>query len=168
MEAGRDGGRQGGMEAGRDGGRQGGMEGGREGWRQGGVEAGRDGGRQGGMEGGREGWRQGGMEAGRDRRREGWREAGRNRGREGWMDTGRDGGREVGGGCNFMLPKVNHMYYGCYAGENTPPYYYGTHYSSAMIVASYLIRMEPFSQYFLKLQVCDVLYMFRKCSISQI
>ena len=38
-------------------------------------------------------------------------------------------------------------------GENTPPYYYGTHYSSAMIVASYLIRMEPFSQYFLKLQV---------------
>jgi len=38
-------------------------------------------------------------------------------------------------------------------GEGTPPYYYGTHYSSAMIVASYLIRMEPFTQYFLKLQV---------------
>ena len=35
----------------------------------------------------------------------------------------------------------------------TPPYHYGTHYSSAMIVASYLVRMEPFTQHFLKLQV---------------
>ncbi|KAL5107634.1 WD repeat and FYVE domain-containing protein 3 [Taenia crassiceps] len=34
----------------------------------------------------------------------------------------------------------------------TPPYHYGTHYSSAMIVASYLVRMEPFSQHFIKLQ----------------
>ncbi|XP_041362357.1 WD repeat and FYVE domain-containing protein 3-like isoform X2 [Gigantopelta aegis] len=34
----------------------------------------------------------------------------------------------------------------------TPPYHYGTHYSSAMIVASYLVRMEPFTQHFLKLQ----------------
>ncbi|KAL5018829.1 hypothetical protein ScPMuIL_004551 [Solemya velum] len=34
----------------------------------------------------------------------------------------------------------------------TPPYHYGTHYSSAMIVASYLLRMEPFTQHFLKLQ----------------
>nr|CAH8819280.1 unnamed protein product [Trichobilharzia regenti] len=34
----------------------------------------------------------------------------------------------------------------------TPPYHYGTHYSSAMIVASYLFRMEPFAQHFLKLQ----------------
>lgn len=34
----------------------------------------------------------------------------------------------------------------------TPPYHYGTHYSSAMIVASYLIRMEPFTQHFLRLQ----------------
>lgn len=38
-------------------------------------------------------------------------------------------------------------------GENTPPYHYGTHYSSAMGVAGYMIRMEPFTQYFLKLQV---------------
>eukprot|EP00731_Ephydatia_muelleri_P004883 Em0002g1059a len=37
-------------------------------------------------------------------------------------------------------------------GENTPPYHYGTHYSSAMGVAGYMIRMEPFTQYFLKLQ----------------
>ena len=28
----------------------------------------------------------------------------------------------------------------------TPAYHYGTHYSSAMIVASYLVRMEPFTQ----------------------
>ncbi|XP_056017801.1 WD repeat and FYVE domain-containing protein 3-like isoform X2 [Ostrea edulis] len=34
----------------------------------------------------------------------------------------------------------------------TPPYHYGTHYSSAMIVASYLVRMEPFTQHFLSLQ----------------
>ncbi|VDK47032.1 unnamed protein product [Anisakis simplex] len=34
----------------------------------------------------------------------------------------------------------------------TPPYMYGTHYSSAMIVVSYLVRLEPFTQQFLKLQ----------------
>lgn len=34
----------------------------------------------------------------------------------------------------------------------TPPYHYGTHYSSAMIVASYLVRLEPFTQIFLRLQ----------------
>ncbi|XP_073949629.1 WD repeat and FYVE domain containing 3 bchs isoform X5 [Choristoneura fumiferana] len=34
----------------------------------------------------------------------------------------------------------------------TPPYHYGTHYSSAMIVCSYLLRMEPFTQHFLRLQ----------------
>lgn len=34
----------------------------------------------------------------------------------------------------------------------TPPYHYGTFYSSAMIVASYMVRMEPFTQHFLRLQ----------------
>ena len=34
-----------------------------------------------------------------------------------------------------------------------PPYHYGTHYSSTMIVASYLIRLEPFTQHFLRVQV---------------
>ena len=34
----------------------------------------------------------------------------------------------------------------------TDPYYYGTHYSSAMIVSSYLVRLEPFTQHFLHLQ----------------
>ncbi|XP_065091196.1 WD repeat and FYVE domain-containing protein 3-like [Ochlerotatus camptorhynchus] len=34
----------------------------------------------------------------------------------------------------------------------TPPYFYGTHYSSAMIVCSYLVRLEPFTQHFLRLQ----------------
>jgi hypothetical protein len=34
----------------------------------------------------------------------------------------------------------------------TPPYHYGTHYSSAMIIASYLLRIEPFTQIFLRLQ----------------
>ncbi len=35
---------------------------------------------------------------------------------------------------------------------DTPPYHYGTHYSSAMIVSSYLVRLEPFTQHFLHLQ----------------
>ena len=34
--------------------------------------------------------------------------------------------------------------------QETPPYHYGTHYSSAMIVASYLLRLEPFTQIFLR------------------
>ena len=37
----------------------------------------------------------------------------------------------------------------------TPAYHYGTHYSSAMIVASYLVRMEPFTQIFLRLQAVN-------------
>ncbi|CAO3574654.1 unnamed protein product [Mortierella alpina] len=36
--------------------------------------------------------------------------------------------------------------------DRTPPFHYGTHYSSAMIVCSYLIRLEPFTQEYLKLQ----------------
>lgn len=35
----------------------------------------------------------------------------------------------------------------------TPAYHYATHYSSAMVVASFLVRMEPFAQHFLRLQV---------------
>ncbi|XP_050083063.1 WD repeat and FYVE domain-containing protein 3 isoform X2 [Anopheles aquasalis] len=35
---------------------------------------------------------------------------------------------------------------------DTPPYHYGTHYSSAMIVCAYLVRLEPFTQHFLRLQ----------------
>ena len=38
------------------------------------------------------------------------------------------------------------------AGTDSPPYHYGTHYSSAMIVSSYLVRLEPFTQHFLHLQ----------------
>ena len=38
----------------------------------------------------------------------------------------------------------------------TSPYYYGTHYSSAMIVTSYLVRLEPFTQHFLHLQVRSI------------
>lgn len=34
-----------------------------------------------------------------------------------------------------------------------PACHYGTHYSSAMIVCSYLIRLEPFTQQYLQLQV---------------
>ncbi|CAI2171444.1 16368_t:CDS:10 [Funneliformis geosporum] len=38
------------------------------------------------------------------------------------------------------------------ANATTPAFHYGTHYSSAMIVCSYLIRLEPFVQQYLKLQ----------------
>ncbi|EXJ91061.1 hypothetical protein A1O1_04168 [Capronia coronata CBS 617.96] len=36
--------------------------------------------------------------------------------------------------------------------NNTPAFHYGTHYSSAMIVTSYLIRLQPFVQSYLLLQ----------------
>jgi hypothetical protein len=36
--------------------------------------------------------------------------------------------------------------------DHTPPFHYGTHYSSAMIVCSYMIRLEPFTTEYLKLQ----------------
>ncbi len=36
--------------------------------------------------------------------------------------------------------------------ENSPPFHYGTHYSSAMIVTSYLIRLQPFVHSYLLLQ----------------
>ncbi|ORX90609.1 beach-domain-containing protein [Basidiobolus meristosporus CBS 931.73] len=38
------------------------------------------------------------------------------------------------------------------ADNTTPAFHYGTHYSSAMIVCWYLIRLEPFTHFFLKLQ----------------
>lgn len=47
----------------------------------------------------------------------------------------------------------------------TPAYMYGTHYSSAMIVVSYLVRLEPFTQQFLKLQAREFFTLFLKCSI---
>ncbi|KAJ8146737.1 hypothetical protein OY671_000233 [Metschnikowia pulcherrima] len=36
--------------------------------------------------------------------------------------------------------------------DDAPPFHYGTHYSSAMIVTSYLIRLKPFVQSYLLLQ----------------
>jgi len=36
--------------------------------------------------------------------------------------------------------------------DNSPPFHYGTHYSSAMIVTSYLIRLQPFVHSYLLLQ----------------
>jgi len=58
----------------------------------------------------------------------------------------------------LLLNKIAMIFYFRYRewddphGE-TPPYHFGTHYSSAMIVCSYLVRMEPFTQHFLRLQV---------------
>lgn len=37
-------------------------------------------------------------------------------------------------------------------GDDSPPFHYGTHYSSAMIVSSYLIRLQPFVKSYLLLQ----------------
>jgi hypothetical protein len=36
--------------------------------------------------------------------------------------------------------------------DDTPAFHYGTHYSSSAIVSSYLVRMEPFTQHFIKVQ----------------
>ena len=36
--------------------------------------------------------------------------------------------------------------------DSTPAFHYGTHYSSAAIVSSYLVRMEPFAKHFINLQ----------------
>lgn len=36
--------------------------------------------------------------------------------------------------------------------DSNPPFHYGTHYSSAMIVTSYLIRLKPYVQSYLLLQ----------------
>jgi hypothetical protein len=36
--------------------------------------------------------------------------------------------------------------------DGSPAFHYGTHYSSAMIVCHFLIRLEPFTQQYLKLQ----------------
>lgn len=41
------------------------------------------------------------------------------------------------------------------ASDHMPAFHYGTHYSSAMIVCSFLIRLEPFTHHFLKLQGGD-------------
>ena len=52
-----------------------------------------------------------------------------------------------------ILQFLKVLFFWCFLVGETPPYHYGTHYSSAMIIASYLVRMEPFTQTFLKLQV---------------
>lgn len=39
--------------------------------------------------------------------------------------------------------------------DGDPPFHYGTHYSSAAVVSSYLIRLEPFTKLFLSLQGLD-------------
>lgn len=44
------------------------------------------------------------------------------------------------------------MRYRTLAEMGQPPFHYGTHYSSAMVVSSYLIRLPPFVQSFLLLQ----------------
>lgn len=37
-------------------------------------------------------------------------------------------------------------------GDGTTPFHYGTHYSSAMIVVGYLVRLRPFTESYLDLQ----------------
>ena len=59
---------------------------------------------------------------------------------------------------------LNYNHLSVFMSGEIPPYHYGTHYSSTMIVASYLIRLEPFTQHFLRVQVmamCSFLFSFR-------
>jgi hypothetical protein len=37
-------------------------------------------------------------------------------------------------------------------GENLPSFHYGSHYSNSGIIAHFLIRIEPFTKYAVKLQ----------------
>lgn len=57
---------------------------------------------------------------------------------------------------------LNYSFGVCFLVGETPAYHYGTHYSSAMIVASYLVRMEPFTQIFLRLQVRDARFLAKR------
>lgn len=48
------------------------------------------------------------------------------------------------------------MRYECWDDPHIPKFHYGTHYSSAAIVLYYLIRLEPFTQNAIQLQVREV------------
>jgi len=65
--------------------------------------------------------------------------------------TFRDLSRPVGAQSSERLEQFKRRY-ADWDDTETPPYHYGTFYSSAMIVASYMVRMEPFTQHFLRLQ----------------
>ncbi|KAF9969436.1 hypothetical protein BGZ73_008219, partial [Actinomortierella ambigua] len=68
-------------------------------------------------------------------------------------DTFRDLSRPMGAQTPDREKDFNDRYHTWDGGdERTPPFHYGTHYSSAMIVCSYLIRLEPFTEEYLKLQ----------------
>ena len=73
--------------------------------------------------------------------------------------TFRDLSKPMGAQTEYRLKQFQERFRSWEDPQNkTPPYYYGTHYSSAMIVASYLIRLEPFTEQFLRLQVmCSLL-----------
>ncbi|KAF9918002.1 hypothetical protein BX616_010643, partial [Lobosporangium transversale] len=67
--------------------------------------------------------------------------------------TFRDLSRPMGAQTPDREKEFNDRYHTWDGGDDhTPPFHYGTHYSSAMIVCSYLIRLEPFTQEYLKLQ----------------
>eukprot|EP01105_Mastigella_eilhardi_P025382 TRINITY_DN68_c0_g2_i1.p1 TRINITY_DN68_c0_g2~~TRINITY_DN68_c0_g2_i1.p1 ORF type:complete len:2943 (-),score=766.71 TRINITY_DN68_c0_g2_i1:81-8846(-) len=63
----------------------------------------------------------------------------------------RDLSKPVGALNPERLKKNLTRYRDC-AGTGVPPFMYGSHYSNEGIVLFYLIRMEPFTTYFLKLQ----------------
>lgn len=65
--------------------------------------------------------------------------------------TFRDLSRPVGAQTKERLEQFKRRY-ADWDDTETPPYHYGTFYSSAMIVASFMVRMEPFTQHFLRLQ----------------
>jgi WD40 repeat protein len=67
--------------------------------------------------------------------------------------TFRDLSRPMGAQTPDREKDFNDRYHTWDGGDDRiPPFHYGTHYSSAMIVCSYLIRLEPFTQEYLKLQ----------------
>ncbi|KAK3935610.1 beige protein 1 [Diplogelasinospora grovesii] len=65
--------------------------------------------------------------------------------------TFRDLSKPMGTQTAARIPKFN-MHYSSLIEMGEPPCHYGTHYSSAMTVASYLIRLPPFVHAFVSIQ----------------
>jgi len=66
----------------------------------------------------------------------------------------RDLSLPMGALCPARAAKFKERYdnWDAYEQDGVPPWHYGTHYSSAGIVGLFLIRLEPFSSHFVKLQ----------------
>lgn len=80
--------------------------------------------------------------------------------------TFRDFSKPVGALNEKRLAGFKERYEGLKMDPETPPFHYGTHYSSAAIVLFYLIRMEPFTMLNRNLQVIYLIYLIENYYIT--